>query len=126
MDPERWLEAGLTRHSPQSGSLHRNAPVPSPISAENQSNHNLFILGGFFSNHCGENYVASYSFMILIRFSDAPMEKRGLAYLAGRFNGKSWTNGHTLVPEEALSHLAAEGINFTVQGRLNYEKAYYG
>ena len=68
--------------------------------------------------------MASYSFMILIRFSETPMEKRGLAYLAGRFNGKSLANGDTLVPEEALSHLAAEGINFSVQGRLNYEKAY--
>lgn len=52
------------------------------------------------------------------------MEKRGLGYLAGRFSGKSWANGDTLVPEEALPHLAAEGITFSVQGRLNYEQAY--
>lgn len=62
--------------------------------------------------------------MILIRFSDAQMEKRGLGYLAGRFSGKSWKSGETLVPGEALSHLAAEGITFSVEGHLNYEKVY--
>ena len=62
--------------------------------------------------------------MILIRFSDAQMEKRGLGYLAGRFNGKTWNTGETLVPEEALAHLAAEGIRFTVEGRMSYEKSY--
>ena len=62
--------------------------------------------------------------MILIRFSDPQMEQRGLGYLAGRFSGKSWCNGETLVPEEALAHLAAEGIKFTVEGHLNYERAY--
>jgi hypothetical protein len=62
--------------------------------------------------------------MILIRFSDAQMEKRGLGYLAGRFSGRTWKSGETLVPEEALSHLAAEGITFSVEGHLNYEKVY--
>ena len=62
--------------------------------------------------------------MILIRFSDAQMEKRGLGYLARRFSGRSWQSGETLVPEEALSHLAAAGIKFSVEGPLNYEKAY--
>jgi hypothetical protein len=62
--------------------------------------------------------------MILIRFSDAQMEKRGLGYLAGRFSGTSWKSGETLVPEEALSHLAAAGIKFSVEGHLNYEKVY--
>ena len=62
--------------------------------------------------------------MILIRFSDAQMEKRGLGYLAGRFGGKSWKSGETLVPEEALSHLAAAEITFSVEGHLNYEKVY--
>lgn len=62
--------------------------------------------------------------MILIRFSDPQMEKRGLGYLAGRFSGKTWATGETLVPEEALSHLAAEGITFAVAGRLPYERAY--
>ena len=47
------------------------------------------------------------------------MEKRGLGYLAGRFNGKTWNNGTTLVPEEALSHLAAAGLTFSVEGPLN-------
>ena len=62
--------------------------------------------------------------MILIRFSDAQAEKRGLGYLAGRFGGKTWKSGETLVPEAALSHLAAAGIKFSVEGHLSYEKVY--
>lgn len=62
--------------------------------------------------------------MILIRFADPQMEKRALGYLAGRFSGKTWANGETLVPEESLPHLAAEGITFTVTGRLPYERTY--
>jgi hypothetical protein len=62
--------------------------------------------------------------MILIRFSDAQMEKRGLGFLAGRFSGTTWKSGETLVHEEALSDLAAAGIKFSVEGHLNYEKVY--
>lgn len=62
--------------------------------------------------------------MILIRFSDAQMEKRGLGYLAGRFSDRTWKTGETLVPEEALSHLVAVGITFSIEGHLNYEKVY--
>ena len=58
--------------------------------------------------------------MILIRFADSPSERRALGYLAGRFSGKTWANGDTLVPEEALAHLAVEGIEFTVKGRPSY------
>ncbi len=58
--------------------------------------------------------------MILIRFSDAQMEKRGLGYLAGRFSCKTWKSGETLVPEEALSQLAAAGLKFSVEGHLSY------
>ena len=64
------------------------------------------------------------SVMILIRFDDPQMEKRALGYLLGRFSGKTWSTGETLVPEAALAHLAAEGITFTVAGRLPYERAY--
>jgi hypothetical protein len=62
--------------------------------------------------------------MILIRFSDPEMEIRGLDYLAGRFSGKTWNTGESLVTEEALPHLAAEGIKFSVEGHLSYEKVY--
>lgn len=62
--------------------------------------------------------------MILFRFSDSEMEKHGLGCLAGRFSGKTGNTGETLVPEEALPHLAAEGITFSVAGRMPYEKAY--
>ena len=62
--------------------------------------------------------------MTLIRFADSPTERRALGYLAGRFSGKTWANGDTLVPEEALAHLAAEGIEFTVKGRPSYGREY--
>jgi hypothetical protein len=54
--------------------------------------------------------------MIIIRFKDAEAERRAIGYLVGRFPGKSCANGETLVPESALSHLAVEGIEFTVIG----------
>jgi hypothetical protein len=59
--------------------------------------------------------------MIIIRFNDAESERRAIAYLAGRFSGKSCANGDTLVPEAALSHLAVERIAFTVIGPATYE-----
>ncbi len=62
--------------------------------------------------------------MILIRFTDAQMEKRGIGYLAGRFSVKTWANGETLVPAEALPCLASEGMTFTVVGHLPYERVY--
>lgn len=61
-------------------------------------------------------------FMILIRFPDTDTERRGLAYLAGRFSFKTWSNGETLVPESALSLLAVEGIPFSVEGPARYER----
>jgi hypothetical protein len=61
--------------------------------------------------------------MIKIRFPDAATERRGLGYLAGRFSFKSWASGETLVPEAAVSALAAEGIAFTVLGRATYEQS---
>lgn len=43
------------------------------------------------------------------------MERRGLGYLAGRYNCKTWSSGETLVPEQALPNLAAAGIEFRVE-----------
>ncbi len=60
--------------------------------------------------------------MIIIRFNDAESERRAIGYLAGRFPGKSCADGETLVPEAALSHLAMEGIAFTVIGPATYER----
>ena len=60
--------------------------------------------------------------MVIIRFSDKETEIRALGYLAGRFSGKSWSNGDTMVPEVALPHLAAEGFSFAVVGRATYEQ----
>jgi len=62
------------------------------------------------------------SIMIIIRFPDAETERRALGYLAGRFSFKSWATGETMVPERALSFLAAEGIRFSVEGPATYER----
>jgi hypothetical protein len=62
--------------------------------------------------------------MVIIRFPDSDTERRALGYLAGRFSGKTWPNGDTLVPEEALQHLAVEGLEFTVKGRPSYAREY--
>ena len=60
--------------------------------------------------------------MIRIRFTDPESERRGLAYLAGRFSFKTWANGNTVVPESALRALAVEGIPFKVEGPATYEQ----
>lgn len=54
--------------------------------------------------------------MILIRFPYTESKRSALAQLAGRFNFKSWATGEMLVPEDALSFLAVQGISFTVEG----------
>jgi len=38
--------------------------------------------------------------------------------------GRIWSTGETLVPEEGLRRLAAEGITFIVAGRMPYDRAY--
>lgn len=55
--------------------------------------------------------------MVIIRFADPQIERLALGYLAGRFSFKTWATGDTMIPEEALAHLAAEGLEFTVKGR---------
>lgn len=62
--------------------------------------------------------------MVVIRFADSQTEQCALGYLAGRLAGKTWANGDTLVSEEALAHLAAKGIEFTIKGRPTYEREY--
>lgn len=54
--------------------------------------------------------------MILIRFPNTESKRAALARLAGRFGFKSWATGEMLVPEDALSFLAVEGVPFTVEG----------
>lgn len=58
--------------------------------------------------------------MVVIRFPDQPSERRALGYLAGRFSFTTWDTGEVLVPHAALSHLAAEGLSFTVEGPAKY------
>jgi hypothetical protein len=50
------------------------------------------------------------------------MRRRALAYMLGRFPGRSWSSGEVLVPEPALPHLAAEGIVFSVEGTGSYDR----
>jgi hypothetical protein len=49
--------------------------------------------------------------MILIRFPDPESKRRALGFLTGRFSFKSWASGDMAVPENALAHLAMEGIS---------------
>ncbi len=60
--------------------------------------------------------------MVRIRFPDRESEKRALGWLPGRFSFKSFVSGETIVPEDALSHLAWEGISFSVEGTATYEQ----
>ena len=60
--------------------------------------------------------------MTIIRFADAEAEKRALGFLAGRFPGKSWGTGETMVPDAALPHLARQGLKFTVEGPATYDQ----
>ena len=62
--------------------------------------------------------------MVMIRFADPQMEIRALGYLAGRFSFKTWASGDTMIPQEALAPLAAEGFQFTVKGRPTYAREY--
>lgn len=61
-------------------------------------------------------------FMIRIRFTDDAAKRRALGYLAGRYSFKSWSTGEMLVPEQALSALAVEGISYVVEGPASYEQ----
>jgi hypothetical protein len=59
--------------------------------------------------------------MIIITFPDLDSKRRALGFLSGRFSFKSWATGEMMIPEEALSHLTLEGIQFTVEGPATYE-----
>ena len=60
--------------------------------------------------------------MVIIRFPNDAVERRGLGWMVGRFSFKTWANGQTLVPESALAALAREGIPFTSEGAATYEQ----
>ena len=60
--------------------------------------------------------------MIIIRYPDEAAKRRALGYLAGRFSFKSWATGEMMVPENALSCLAVEGIPFIAEGPATYER----
>ena len=61
--------------------------------------------------------------MIRIRFPDAASERRALGYLAGRFSFRTFADGVTLVPSQALGALAVQGIPFTAEGPASYERS---
>jgi len=58
--------------------------------------------------------------MIVITFPDRATERRGLAFLLGRFSGRVLESGIHLVPEAALEALARENIPFAVKGKASY------
>jgi hypothetical protein len=62
------------------------------------------------------------SLMVIIRFPSTEVRRRALAFLLGRSTGKSWATGEVMVSESAISHLAAEGITFTVEGPATYKR----
>jgi hypothetical protein len=61
--------------------------------------------------------------MVRIHFPNSDVERKAIAFLVGRFNFKTWSNGETLVPESALAALAVEGIAYTVEGPATYEQS---
>ena len=61
--------------------------------------------------------------MISVQFPDREIKRKALGFLAGRFSFTTWKSGEVLVPDEALSPLAREGIRFTVEGTPNYGQA---
>ena len=61
--------------------------------------------------------------MVLIRFKDEQTEDDGLGLLL--FENvplKTWRNGETAVPDEALTLLDREGIPYEVIGPATYER----
>jgi hypothetical protein len=60
--------------------------------------------------------------MVIIRFQRVEMRRQALGRLLGRFSGKSWVIGELMVPEAALAFLAAEGVQFTVEGPATYDR----
>jgi hypothetical protein len=60
--------------------------------------------------------------MIRISFPDIEAKRQALGRLPGRFSFKTWATGEMLVPEDALSFLALEGISFLVEGPATYEQ----
>ena len=60
--------------------------------------------------------------MVTIRFEDRETQKRGLAFLLGRFSGRVLKSGEHIVPEAALEALADQNIPFIVVGKATYEQ----
>jgi hypothetical protein len=54
--------------------------------------------------------------MVAITFPDRATERKGLAFLLGRFSGRVLKGGVHLVPEPALEALAGQNIPFSVKG----------
>ena len=60
--------------------------------------------------------------MIIIRFADAESKRSALGHLVGRFSFKSWASGEMMLPKDALALLADEGIRFSMEGPVTYER----
>ncbi len=82
----------------------------------------VFRLPGANSWLAGLRAADYVSVMVIIRFADQQSKRKALGYIARRFSGKSWATGEVMVPEAALSVLAAECFQFTVEGPATYER----
>jgi hypothetical protein len=60
--------------------------------------------------------------MVRVHFPSADVERKAIGFLVGRFSFKTWSNGETLVPENALAAMAVEGIPYSVEGPATYEQ----
>jgi hypothetical protein len=60
--------------------------------------------------------------MVQIRFTSKEEQRKALGWLPGRFSFKTWPDGSMVVPEQALSPLALEGMSFVVEGPATYEQ----
>lgn len=60
--------------------------------------------------------------MVTVTFPDRATERKGLAFLLGRFSGRALKSGEHLVPEAALEALASQNIPYTVKGTASYEQ----
>jgi hypothetical protein len=61
--------------------------------------------------------------MVGIRFHDRATELKAFGLLLGRISFKSFSDGLTIVPPEALTILASHQLKFDVEGPAGYERS---
>jgi hypothetical protein len=61
--------------------------------------------------------------MVGIRFHDRATELKAFGLLIGRVSFKSFSDGLTIVPPDALTILASHRLKFDVEGPAGYERS---